>query len=81
MTKRIPPSQRTYEACVATGYTFTYSRRGVPMGHYQHGGTPRRWSSICFFGKGQYFKVFLNGDGIGCARTIEGVKQLTEGLQ
>lgn len=77
---RKAPAQHTYEACVAAGYEFTYSQRGVPMGHYQHGGSPRMWSSICWFGKGQYYKVFLNGNGIGCARTVAGVLQLTEPL-
>lgn len=77
-SKRKPPAQHTYEACIAAGYEFTYSQRGVPMGHYQHGGST--WSSICWFGKGQYYKIFLNGNGIGCARTVAGVLQLTEPL-
>jgi len=74
--RRKAPAQHTFEACVATGYEFTYSKRGVPMGYHHH--SDGSWSSICWFGRLQYYKVFINGSGHGCARTVEGVLQLTK---
>jgi|GEM_PF-3647203 len=77
MSRRLPPVERVRIAAALTGYTATTSQRGVPMAYARH---PGGWSSICWFGKGQYYKVFANGKGFGCARTVEGVLLLVEAI-
>lgn len=52
------------------GWTFTYSKRGVPMAYC------RGWASFVWFGHSQCFKVFVNGQGIGSTKEWGGLAEL-----
>lgn len=72
------PAERVRIAAALTGFRATDSQRDVPMAYLPQ---PTGWSSICWFHRLQYYKVFLNGKGFGCARTVEGVLLLVADLR
>lgn len=43
------------------------------MAHKQGNG---HWASFCWFGRGQHFKVFVDGEAIGCTKGNEGLGAL-----
>ena len=72
---RVSPSPEVWVQLAAKLYEWTYvrSRKGVPMAHKQGNG---HWASFCWFGRGQYFKVFVDGEAIGCTKGNEGLGEL-----
>lgn len=54
-------------------FIVTHSRRGVPMGYFRTAKDPRKWASFTWFERLRYFKVFVNGSGFACAKSLEGL--------